>query len=180
MMFYFVCNCSGGAPNYFPNSFNGPADDRKYTLSTTLVVGNNYCVFYCMLLVTRCLRKYALSVIRIRGSIYCVLYCTLIIIRCLRKYALSVIRIRGNIHYVLYCTLIIIRCLRKYALSVIRIRGNIHYVLYCTLIIIRCLRKYTFFQYQNICCAMYGTPVVTGNTPSHNIRERHLYILHIV
>ena len=152
MMFYFVCNCSGGAPNYFPNSFNGPADDRKYALSTTLVVGNNHCVFYCMLLVTRCLRKYALSVIRIRGSIYCVLYCTLIIIRCLRKYALSVIRIRGYIHYVLYCTLIIIRC----------------------------LRKYTFFQYQNICCAMYGTPVVTGNTSSHNIRERHLYILHIV
>jgi len=30
--------CSGGAPNYFPNSFNGPADNRKYALSKTFVV----------------------------------------------------------------------------------------------------------------------------------------------
>lgn len=27
----------GGAPNYFPNSFNGPMDDRKYSLSKTPV-----------------------------------------------------------------------------------------------------------------------------------------------
>lgn len=38
-----MLNCIGGAPNYFPNSFTGPMDDRKYALSKTLVVGVVHC-----------------------------------------------------------------------------------------------------------------------------------------
>lgn len=46
-------NLPGGAPNYFPNSFSGPVDDRKYALSKTPVVGPNLCVLYGTLVVMR-------------------------------------------------------------------------------------------------------------------------------
>ena len=36
----FVCACAGDAPNYYPNSFSGPVDDRKYCWSKFTIVSH--------------------------------------------------------------------------------------------------------------------------------------------
>ena len=84
MLCMYICNvkhCVGGAPNYYPNSFNGPVDNPKYAQAPFKLVSNQLCIAIlcvCLLaLVLVCVLVYLCVYLFVYLRVpVCILVCT--------------------------------------------------------------------------------------------------------